>query len=101
MEDHVLNLKLDIGDVQKLPALLVPVPDAGRCLGLSRGKLYDMEKKGQVQFVRLGGKTLIRRSEIVRLAASAQPWRPDSSRSAEANAARRSAAAAARGQANG
>lgn len=61
---------------------------AGR-LGLSRSALYKLAARGDAEFVRLAGRTLMRRAEIERLAASAQAWRPDPARSAKANAARR------------
>ncbi|WP_442953661.1 helix-turn-helix domain-containing protein [Paracoccus sediminilitoris] len=68
---------------------LFKLPDAASLLGLSRASLYKMAEKGEAEFVRLGGRTLMRRAEIERLAATAPTWRPDPARSAPANAARR------------
>lgn len=67
---------------------LLPLPNAARILGLSRPTLYKMAEHGEAQFVRLAGRTLMRRAEVERIAASAEPWRPDTARSAKANAAR-------------
>ncbi|WP_374300950.1 helix-turn-helix domain-containing protein [Paracoccus sp. (in: a-proteobacteria)] len=63
--------------------------DAAQRLGLSRSALYEMARTGEAEFVKLGGRTLMRRAEVERLAATAPAWRPDPARSAQANAARR------------
>lgn len=63
--------------------------EAARLLGVSRTALYAMAGRGEAAFVRLGGRTLMRRTEVERIAASAQDWKPDPTRAAEANAARR------------
>ena len=68
---------------------LYQLPDAAHLLGLSRTSLYAMAARGDAEFVRLAGRTLMRRAEVERIAATAQAWRPDPARSAGANAARR------------
>lgn len=68
---------------------LLTLPNAARLLGLSRPTLYKMAEHSEAQFVRLGGRTLMRRAEVERIAASAEPWLPNAARSAKANAARR------------
>lgn len=68
---------------------LLTLSNAARTLGLSRPTLYKMAARGDAQFVRLAGRTLMRRAEVERIAASAEAWRPDAGRSAKANAARR------------
>lgn len=68
---------------------LLTLPNAARALGLSRPTLYKMAERGDAQFVRLAGRTLMRRAEVERIAATAETWRPDPARSANANAARR------------
>lgn len=68
---------------------LLTLPNAARALGLSRPTLYKMAARGDAEFVRLAGRTLMRRAEVERIAGTAQTWRPDPSRSAVANAARR------------
>ncbi len=74
-------------------AELFKLTDAAGRLGLSRASLYKMAQEGQAEFVKLGGRTLMRRAEVERLAATAPAWRPDPARSAQANAARRKASA--------
>ncbi|MGN7869410.1 helix-turn-helix domain-containing protein [Paracoccus sp. 22332] len=75
---------------------LCKLNDASFTLGVSRPTLYKMAKKGEVELVKLGGRTLMRRAEVERLAATAPAWRPDPARSAQANAARRKVSAPAR-----
>lgn len=42
----------------------------------SRTALYDWAKKGKIELVRLGGRTLIRWTELERFANTAEPWVP-------------------------
>jgi excisionase family DNA binding protein len=39
--------------------IAVRVPDAARLIGLSRSRLYELMKRGEVEFVKIGGATLI------------------------------------------
>lgn len=55
-------------------AELYPLAVGARALGLSRTTLYAMAKRGDVELVRLAGRTLIRRAEIQRVAATAEKW---------------------------
>lgn len=43
------------------------VREAAAVIGISRSKLYTMLGTGEIQCVRLGGRTLIRRSDIDKL----------------------------------
>jgi excisionase family DNA binding protein len=43
------------------------VREAAAVIGISRSKLYTMLGNGEIQCVRLGGRTLIRRSDIDKL----------------------------------
>ncbi len=42
----------------------------------SRSGWYDIAKRGEIELVRLGGRTLIRWAELERFAATAKPWTP-------------------------
>lgn len=44
----------------------------------SRTAVYDWAKKGKIELVRLGGRTLVRWSELERFANTAEPWTPRS-----------------------
>lgn len=46
--------------------------DAAAYLCVSRPTLYHMAKKGETFFVRMAGRTLMRREEVLRLAAEAE-----------------------------
>ena len=48
---------------------LMGVSEAAKWFGVSRSTLYNMMGRGQVPFVRLGGKRLIPRRSLVNLAA--------------------------------
>ena len=37
----------------------VRIPDAARLTGLSRSRLYELMKGGEIEFVKVGGSTLI------------------------------------------
>ena len=37
----------------------VRIPDAARLTGLSRSRLYELMKSGEIEFVKVGGSTLI------------------------------------------
>lgn len=39
--------------------IAVRVPDAARLIGLSRSRLYELMKRGEVEYVKVGGATLI------------------------------------------
>lgn len=37
----------------------VRIPDAARLTGLSRSRIYELMKRGEIEFVKVGGSTLI------------------------------------------
>jgi excisionase family DNA binding protein len=37
----------------------VHIPDAARLTGLSRSRVYELMKSGEIEFVKVGGSTLI------------------------------------------
>ena len=39
--------------------IAVRVPDAARLIGLSRSRLYELMKRGEVEYIKVGGATLI------------------------------------------
>jgi predicted DNA-binding transcriptional regulator AlpA len=51
-----------------------PLPRGAEFLCCSRATLYNMAKRGELELVRLAGRTLIRWAELERIAANAQPW---------------------------
>lgn len=61
---------------------------ASEFLAVSKANIYGMAARGEIELVRLGGRTLIRQAEIERISAAAQPWQPDEARVAKAKAAR-------------
>lgn len=55
------------GDVSALAPLCYRVNDACKLLSISRSHLYDMVAEGQVRLVKIGNRSLVPASEIVRL----------------------------------
>lgn len=49
---------------------------AAGVLGLSRAAVYALERAGDLQFVRLGGRTMVRTETILRLLENPEPWTP-------------------------
>lgn len=47
--------------------LAYSIDEACRLLSIGRTSLYDMAKKDEIQFLRIGGRTLVPRSEPERL----------------------------------
>lgn len=47
--------------------LAYPVPEAAYRLGISRSRLYAMNKEGLVEFVKLGRRTVVTDAELRRL----------------------------------
>ena len=39
--------------------IAVRVPEAARLIGLSRSRLYELMRRGEVEYVKVGGATLI------------------------------------------
>lgn len=52
--------------------LLLRINDACHAIGLGRTKIYALIQSGRLKVVRIGGRTLIERSEIERLIAEAR-----------------------------
>ena len=52
--------------------LLLRINDASHAIGLGRTKIYALIQSGKLKVVRIGGRTLIERSEIERLIAVAR-----------------------------
>jgi len=55
---------------QKLAAagkLAFRIDEACHALGIGRTSLYELEKTGQIKFIRIAGRTLVPRSELERL----------------------------------
>lgn len=52
--------------------LLLRINDACHAIGLGRTKIYALIQSGRLKVVRIGGRTLIERSEIERLIAVAR-----------------------------
>lgn len=53
-----------------------PLDRGAAFLCCSRGEIYKKAKRGEIELVRLGGRTLVRWSELDRVAASAETWAP-------------------------
>lgn len=52
--------------------LSVNVEDAGRIVGLSRSRIYQMIADGQVEVVRFGRRTVVKTSSLRRLVGEAE-----------------------------
>lgn len=72
---------------------LTPIPDFAVITGLSTGSAYNLAKTGKVQLAKMAGRTYVRTETIVALLASAQPFTPNTRRTAAATEARKRAAA--------
>jgi excisionase family DNA binding protein len=44
--------------------------EAAQLLGVHRGTIYNLKKRGEIEFVKIGRRTLVPRSEIERLTAT-------------------------------
>jgi excisionase family DNA binding protein len=40
------------------------VPDAARAIGVSPRTIYNLGERGELQLIKLGGRTLVRRSDL-------------------------------------
>lgn len=58
----------------------ITMADAAAFLAISRASLYGMAHRGEAQLLSIAGRTVMRRDELRRLAASAQVWAPTSRR---------------------
>jgi excisionase family DNA binding protein len=54
-------------DRQDLTPIAFRVADACRYIGISRSSLYELNRAGVLQFVRVAGRTLVRRADLDRL----------------------------------
>jgi excisionase family DNA binding protein len=52
---------------------LYPVDEAARLLGMHRVTLYHRAREGQIQFLKVGGRTYVAADEIERFILRAQP----------------------------
>ena len=75
---------------RELPHL--PLKRAAEIAGLSPATLYHANSKGELVFVRLGGRTLVQTESLKAYIATAEKWTP-SHKVAKANEARKAAAA--------
>lgn len=64
-----------IQTTQSFAPLAINVREAARMLSISRTKVFELLKNGDVQAFKLGGKLLFRVSEVERLVADATPAR--------------------------
>lgn len=48
--------------------------EAGAATRRTRAGIYDLARRGKIELVKLGGRTLVRRSELDRFIATAAPW---------------------------
>ena len=46
--------------------LAYPVPDAAKQLGISRSRMYVLRDEGAIEFTRIGGRVVVKRSELER-----------------------------------
>lgn len=74
---------------------LTPIPDFAVITGLSTGTAYNLAKAGKIEFAKLAGRTYVRTESVIALLASAQPYRPNTKKTAAATQARKQAAASA------
>ena len=51
-----------------MEALLLPIPDACRALGIGRSKLYELISAGDLSVRKIGRKTLIPREDLTSFA---------------------------------
>lgn len=72
---------------------LTPIPDFSVITGLSTGTAYNLAKAGTIELAKLAGRTFVKTETIVALLASAQPYQPNTGRTAAATQARKQAAA--------
>ena len=72
---------------------LTPIPDFSAITGLSTGSAYNLAKAGKVELAKLAGRTYVKTSTIIALLASAQPYVPNTRKTAAATEARKKAAA--------
>ena len=57
---------------------LLDKKDACQILGgIGFTKFYDLLKKGQLQAVKIGKRTMVKRSEITRFQSTLQPYQPE------------------------
>lgn len=49
------------------------IPEACERIGLGRSRLYDMIRRGEINAIKIGGRTLIPESELQRIVAEAPP----------------------------
>ncbi|MCO5089874.1 hypothetical protein [Bosea sp. (in: a-proteobacteria)] len=72
---------------------LTSIPDFSVITGLSSATAYNSAKSGALELVKLAGRTFIRTETLVAFLASAQPYQPNTRKTAAATEARRKAAA--------
>lgn len=49
------------------------IPEACARIGVGRSRLYDMIRRGEINAIKIGGRTLIAESELQRIVAEAPP----------------------------
>ena len=56
----------------QITPLTLRIEDACRAIGLGKTRLYSLIKEGKIRPVKIGGRTLIPRTELERLVAESQ-----------------------------
>lgn len=69
-----------------------PTRRAGAILGVSQAQIYKLLHAGDVDGVKIAGRTLIATESLVKVLAAAQPWRPDPAKSARISTLRKAEA---------
>jgi hypothetical protein len=62
----------------------LPIAKAAHILGVSRAQLYRLAGMGRVALHRSLGRVVLRTEDVIRLADSATPWKPEPGRNAAA-----------------
>jgi excisionase family DNA binding protein len=74
----VALLPVEVPSPPPINRLAYKPADAARELGISRARLYELLKSGEIPAVKLGRRTLIRREALVSYLDSLDGWEPRS-----------------------
>lgn len=66
------GMESDMLSTKHLP-LVHRIPEACDRIGVGRSRLYDMIRRGEINAIKIGGRTLIPESELQRIVAEARP----------------------------
>lgn len=58
-------------------AAIATLDQGAAFLGRSRPSLYLMAERGEIELVKIGGRTMVRWAELDRVVAEAKPWAPN------------------------